>query len=149
MVKLIGKIGIILSLIGGIMLIISGVIALFSDSELAGVLGQASATHNYDFALIFNIIIKFIPIGCGCGFIAGINAAVKENKIDGIIGMIFALVAIIGGFIPIALSGSITRTVPLCGSVIFHIMFGDFWLNYDAIIMILGILLGTTVAFKD
>ena len=59
--------------------------------------------------------------------------------------LIMSIIALIGGFIPLTLYDY--PTFFLCGSKLFHITFNGMWLNYDAIIMIIGVTINTIGVF--
>ncbi|MFX1313197.1 MAG: hypothetical protein ACFFHD_11380 [Promethearchaeota archaeon] len=138
----ISKIGLIITTIGSIMLIISGIYELFGIDW--GLMGSISAQSPFGYFLTFLVILAPILLGVA-PFSTGAAGAFNNDKIGVILSLLFSCVALIGGFIPLTLYGYSTL---LCGSF-FHLTFNGIWINYDAIIMIIGAIINTIGVFKD
>ena len=97
MAKTISIIGLIITTIGGIMLVISGFLGMNP-----GLLGQANAISPLFFLLLFGITYRAMILGIMAPC-TGLAAAANDDKRRAILSLISSAVALIGGFIPLTL----------------------------------------------
>jgi len=140
MAKTISIIGAIIGAIGSVMLIISA-FPILDTSEL----GKISAQAPLIFVLIVFLVILPVVLG-GTVAIIGLAVTSTKDKKAAIGILTMSIVALIGGFIPLTLYDY--PTFFLCGSRLFHTTFNGMWLNYDAIIMIIGTIINTIGVFR-